>query len=100
MASATNALGGASTIADIKGIGATFADTVSNIGSVPTSIPNPIPVPADIRGGTGNGGNTNNIPINTVTAPATLGQTIVDALSQFEQSNGIINLNVRGFGAY
>lgn len=100
MASATNALGGASTIADIKGIGATFADTVSNIGSVPTAITNPISVPADIRGGTGNGGNTNNITINTVTAPATLGQTIVDALDGFQQRNGVIDLNIRAFEAY
>jgi len=100
MASATNALGGASTIADVKGIGATFADTVSNIGAVPTSITNPISVPADIRGGTGNGGNTNNITINTVTAPAGLGQTIVDALRQYEQSNGVVDINFYGgFGS-
>ena len=100
MQGATTALGGASTIADVKGIGATFADVVSNIGAVPTSITNPISVPADIRGGNGNGIRTNNITINTVTAPATLGQTIVDALQQFEQSNGVIDLNIRGFGAY
>ena len=100
MQGATTALGGASTIADVKGIGATFADVVSNIGAVPTSITNPISVPADIRGGNGNGMRTNNITINTVTAPATLGQTIVDALQQFEQSNGVIDLNIRGFGAY
>ena len=100
MQGATNALGGASTIADVKGIGATFADVVSNIGAVPTSITNPISVPADIRGGTNNGGNTNNITINTVTAPANLGQTIVDALDGFQQRNGVIDLNIRGFGAY
>ena len=96
MQGATNALGGASTIADVKGIGATFADVVSNIGAVPTSITNPISVPADIRGGIGNGGNTNIITINTVTAPATLGQTIVDALTDYQQFNGVLDLNIRG----
>ena len=96
MQGATNALGGASTIADVKGIGATFADVVSNIGAVPMSITNPISVPADIRGGTNNGGNTNIITINTVTAPATLGQTIVDALTDYQQFNGVLDLNIRG----